>query len=48
MLDHALSGPEGSENCEKFVEALGLKTLFAAFVSPTPHLWDKTFPVFNI
>lgn len=33
VLDHALSGPEGSDNCEKFIEALGLKTLFAAFVS---------------
>lgn len=33
VLDHALSGPEGSDNCERFVEALGLKTLFAAFVS---------------
>jgi hypothetical protein len=33
VLDHALSGPEGSGNCERFVDALGLKTLFAAFVS---------------
>ncbi|KAL7413013.1 DUF1716-domain-containing protein [Mrakia frigida] len=32
VLDHALSGPEGSDNCEKFIEALGLKTLFAAFM----------------
>lgn len=32
MLDHALSGPEGADNCERFVEAAGLKTLFPALV----------------
>ncbi|CDZ98759.1 Uncharacterized conserved protein [Phaffia rhodozyma] len=32
VLDHALSGSEGSDNCERFVENLGLKTLFAAFM----------------
>lgn len=33
VLDHALSGVAGTANCETFVEALGLKTLFAAFMS---------------
>jgi len=32
VLDHALSGPAGSQNCETFVEVLGLKTLFSAFM----------------
>ncbi|KAJ8296204.1 Beta-catenin-like protein 1 [Rhodotorula toruloides] len=31
-LDHALQGREGAPLCERFVEALGLKTLFAAFM----------------
>ncbi|GJJ07565.1 hypothetical protein Clacol_001768 [Clathrus columnatus] len=32
VLDHALSGTAGTSNCETFVEALGLKTLFSAFM----------------
>jgi beta-catenin-like protein 1 len=32
VLDHAMSGRSGIELCEKFVEALGLKTLFKAFM----------------
>lgn len=32
VLDNALSGSAGSKNCEVFVEALGLKTLFSAFM----------------
>lgn len=32
VLDHALSGSAGLANCERFVEALGLKTLFSAFM----------------
>lgn len=32
VLDHALSGDEGSANCERFVECLGLKTLFSFFM----------------
>ncbi|KDQ14244.1 hypothetical protein BOTBODRAFT_145829 [Botryobasidium botryosum FD-172 SS1] len=31
-LDHALAGPAGAPNCEAFVEALGLKTLFSLFM----------------
>lgn len=27
-----MSGPAGSASCEAFIEALGLKTLFAAFM----------------
>lgn len=31
-LDYAMSGPAGSASCEAFIDALGLKTLFAAFM----------------
>lgn len=31
-LDHAMSGVAGSAICEAFIEALGLKTLFSAFM----------------
>ncbi|KAF6762278.1 Catenin-beta-like protein [Ephemerocybe angulata] len=34
-LDHAMSGPNGSAVCTAFVEALGLKTLFSAFMGKT-------------
>ncbi|GAA97784.1 uncharacterized protein L969DRAFT_100397 [Mixia osmundae IAM 14324] len=32
VLDHALSGEAGISSCERFVEALGLRTLFSAFM----------------
>lgn len=32
-LDYAMSGSAGTPNCERFVDALGLKTLFAAFMN---------------
>merc|ERR1719300_2236089 len=32
VLSHALTGPEGSENCIKFVDILGLRTLFPLFM----------------
>ncbi|EPQ28348.1 uncharacterized protein PFL1_04175 [Pseudozyma flocculosa PF-1] len=32
VLDHALQGAAGADNCERFVECLGLKTLFSAFM----------------
>ena len=32
VLDHAMTGPTGTACCETFVEALGLKTLFSAFM----------------
>jgi beta-catenin-like protein 1 len=33
VLDYAMSGSAGTPNCERFVDALGLKTLFAAFMN---------------
>lgn len=38
MLDHALTGPEGADNCNKFVEILGLRTIFPLFMkTPKKH-----------
>jgi hypothetical protein len=32
VLDHAMSGPEGKEKCNKFVDLLGLRTIFPLFM----------------
>ncbi|XP_068157692.1 LOW QUALITY PROTEIN: beta-catenin-like protein 1 [Drosophila tropicalis] len=32
VLDHAMAGPDGRENCNKFVEILGLRTIFPLFM----------------
>lgn len=32
VLNHALSGPEGKDNCVKFVDVLGLRTIFPLFM----------------
>uniref|UniRef100_A0A1I7W6I2 Beta-catenin-like protein 1 n=1 Tax=Heterorhabditis bacteriophora TaxID=37862 RepID=A0A1I7W6I2_HETBA len=32
VLDHATTGPEGKDNCNKFVEILGLRTLFPLYM----------------
>ena len=32
VLNHALSGPEGKDNCVKFVDILGLRTIFPLFM----------------
>ncbi|XP_001632238.2 beta-catenin-like protein 1 isoform X1 [Nematostella vectensis] len=34
VLDYAMQGPEGSDNCGKFVEFLGLRCLFPLFMKP--------------
>ncbi|KAF5390661.1 hypothetical protein D9757_002762 [Collybiopsis confluens] len=34
-LDYAMSGPSGTASCQAFVDALGLKTLFSAFMGKT-------------
>lgn len=34
VLDHAMSGKEGASNCSKFVDILGLRTLFPIFMRP--------------
>ncbi|XP_006007732.1 beta-catenin-like protein 1 [Latimeria chalumnae] len=34
VLDHAMIGPEGTDNCHKFVDILGLRTIFPLFMKP--------------
>lgn len=40
VLDHAMSGPDGRENCNKFVDILGLRTIFPLFMK-TPKRQKK-------
>uniref|UniRef100_A0A4W3J0U7 Beta-catenin-like protein 1 n=1 Tax=Callorhinchus milii TaxID=7868 RepID=A0A4W3J0U7_CALMI len=40
VLDHAVIGPEGSDNCHKFVDILGLRTIFPLFMK-TPKKMKK-------
>ncbi|XP_077274207.1 beta-catenin-like protein 1 isoform X2 [Temnothorax americanus] len=36
VLDHAMNGPDGKDNCSKFVDILGLQTIFPLFMkTPT-------------
>eukprot|EP00058_Branchiostoma_floridae_P000054 XP_002585542.1 hypothetical protein BRAFLDRAFT_63044 [Branchiostoma floridae] len=38
VLDHALTGPEGVDNCTKFIDILGLRTIFPLFMkTPKPN-----------
>lgn len=38
VLDHALTGIDGADNCNKFVEILGLRTIFPLFMkTPSKH-----------
>ncbi|XP_042873999.1 beta-catenin-like protein 1 [Penaeus japonicus] len=38
VLDHALTGQDGADNCNKFVEILGLRTIFPLFMkTPGKH-----------
>lgn len=32
VLDHAMAGPDGRDNCNKFVDVLGLRTIFPLFM----------------
>lgn len=41
VLDHAMNGPDGAGNCMKFIEILGLRTLFPIFMRP-PKRQKKT------
>lgn len=34
VLDHAMTGADGTSNCAKFVDILGLRTLFPLFMKP--------------
>lgn len=38
VLDHTLTGPEGADCCNKFVDILGLRTIFPLFIkTPSKH-----------
>ncbi|EZA50155.1 hypothetical protein DMN91_001553 [Ooceraea biroi] len=38
VLDHAMNGPDGKDNCGKFVDILGLRTIFPLFMkTPTKN-----------
>ena len=43
VLDHGMIGPEGADNCHKFVDILGLRTIFPLFMK-TPKKLKKTGP----
>ncbi|KAF7696304.1 hypothetical protein HF521_006398 [Silurus meridionalis] len=40
VLDHSMIGPEGTDNCHKFVDILGLRTIFPLFMK-TPKKMRK-------
>lgn len=40
VLDHAMTGAEGAENCTKFIDILGLRSLFPLFMK-TPKIGKK-------
>ncbi|KAF4078467.1 hypothetical protein AMELA_G00199540 [Ameiurus melas] len=40
VLDHGMIGPEGTDNCHKFVDILGLRTIFPLFMK-TPKKMRK-------
>lgn len=38
VLDHAMNGSDGKDNCSKFVDILGLRTIFPLFMkTPTKN-----------
>lgn len=41
VLDHGMIGPEGADNCHKFVDILGLRTIFPLFMK-TPKKMKKS------
>ncbi|XP_074536687.1 beta-catenin-like protein 1 [Halichoeres trimaculatus] len=41
VLDYGMIGPEGTDNCHKFVDILGLRTIFPLFMK-TPKKMKKT------
>ncbi len=43
VLDHAMAGAEGADNCNKFVDILGLRSMFPLFMM-TPKKLKKGGP----
>ncbi len=48
MLDYALSTEQGTAACERFVEMLGLKPLFAAFVGRVSSVVRRVYRFFGL
>lgn len=42
-LEYALQGPEGVENCNKFVDILGLRILFPMFMHTPKKKKNKSY-----
>ncbi|ORX34896.1 Catenin-beta-like protein [Kockovaella imperatae] len=40
VLDYAMQSEDGAGNCERFVESLGLKTFFSAFMGKVGTAWS--------
>ncbi|XP_057337861.1 beta-catenin-like protein 1 isoform X1 [Microplitis mediator] len=43
VLDHAMNGPDGKDNCTKFVDILGLRTIFPLFMKTPSKNRKKVF-----
>ncbi|CAG5107037.1 Similar to Ctnnbl1: Beta-catenin-like protein 1 (Mus musculus) [Cotesia congregata] len=43
VLDHAMNGPDGKDNCSKFVDILGLRTIFPLFMKTPSKNRKKIF-----
>jgi beta-catenin-like protein 1 len=41
VLSHATAIPDGASNCDKFVEILGLRTLFPLYMRTPPKMKRK-------
>ena len=41
VLDYAMTGPEGADLCQKFVDILGLRTVFPIFMKTPKVSWNK-------
>ncbi|KAM4692383.1 beta-catenin-like protein 1 [Rhinophrynus dorsalis] len=44
VLDHAMIGPEGTDNCHKFVDILGLRTIFPLFMKSPKKMKKSGIP----
>ena len=47
VMNYALSGPEGAASCVRFVENLGLKTLFSALMRKGSKKLKKSYKRFS-
>jgi beta-catenin-like protein 1 len=47
VIDHALTGNESQELAHRFIEILGLKTLFAAFMKKGIKAFKKQYSAFS-